>query len=369
MQKVLQAGLSAGMSSTSGIHSSKPNPAPRHLDGANLQPPSFQPTPTSRISFPVAKDAPVQASNLCIGAWSWGDTATWHWDHSVEWPRVQAAFQALYSSGINFIDTAQAYGDGKSEELVGQLVKDRPRDSYVIQTKWLGNPVQLANVIHPVDAPYHALKGSLSRLGLEHVDIYLVHGPIHPQSIATVAKGLHRCVEEGLTRAVGVANYDPEDVLKMQEELARWKIPLATNQCEYSILRRWPEIHGNLATCRENGVIFQGYSSLANGRLTGKYTEENPPPKSYRFSSYDMGDIKGTLDVVRSVAERRGKDMASVALNWSVSKGAVPVVGIRNEEQARQAVEALGWRLSEEEVREIDGVSLEGSKTVFWQQG
>ncbi|KAK4214317.1 aldo-keto reductase [Rhypophila decipiens] len=340
MQKILQTGLSAGMSSASGYHSSKPKPCPRELDGANLQPSSFQPTPSSRISFPVAKGSPVEASPICIGAWSWGDTATWHWDHETEWPRVQAAFQHLISSGINFFDTAQAYGNGKSEELLGELIKanNLPRDSYVIQTKWLGNMTQVSNLTHPSDAPYHTLKGSLKRLGLDYIDIYLVHGPIHIQSIASVAKSLHRCVEDGLTKAVGVANYDPDDLLKMQEEL-------------------------------EKGIVFQGYSSLAQGRLTGKYTQEHAPPKTYRFSSYDMGDIRQTVDTVKEVALKRGKEMASVALNWSVCKGAVPVVGIRNLEQARQAVDALGWRLTEEEMRQIDAVSVEGNRTALWQQG
>ncbi|KAM7217195.1 aldo-keto reductase [Rhypophila decipiens] len=345
MQKILQTGLSAGMSSTSGYHSSKPKPCPRELDGANLQPSSFQPTPSSRISFSVAKGSPVEASPICIGAWSWGDTATWHWDHETEWPRVQAAFQHLTSNGVNFFDTAQAYGNGKSEELLGELIKvhNLPRESYVIQTKWLGNMTQVSNLTHPLDAPYHTLKGSLKRLGLDYIDVYLVHGPTHVHTIASVAKSLHRCVEEGLTRAVGVANYDPDDLLKMQEELGKYNIPLATNQCEYSILRRRPEIHGNLTICKEKGIVFQGYSSLGQGRLTGKYTQEHPPPpKTYRFSSYDMGDIRQTVDTVKEVALKRGKEMASVALNWSVYKRAVPVVGIRNLEQARQAVDALG---------------------------
>ncbi|KAM7202667.1 aldo-keto reductase [Rhypophila sp. PSN 637] len=359
MQKILQTGLSAGMSSTSGYHSSKPKPCPRELDGADLQSSSFQPTPSSRISFPVAKGSPVEASPICIGAWSWGDTATWHWDHETEWPRVQAAFQHLISSGINFFDTAQAYGNGKSEELLGELIK----------VNNLSPRFVLSNLTHPTDAPYHTLKGSLKRLGLEYTDVYLVHGPIHIQSIASVAKSLHRCVEEGLTRAVGVANCDRDDLLKMQEELGNYNIPLATNQCEYSILRRWPEIHGNLTTCKEKGVVFQGYSSLGQGRLTGQYTQDHPPPKTYRFSSYDMGDIRQTVDKVKEVALKRGKDMAGVALNWSVCKGAVPVVGIRNLEQAKQAVDALGWRLTEEEMRQVDAVSVEGNRTALWQQG
>ena len=82
-----------------------------------------------------------------------------------------------------------------------------------------------------------------------------------------------------------------------------------------------------------------------------------------------MEDIAETLAVLRKIATARGKAMASVALNYNISKGALPVVGIRTPEQARQAIDALGWRLSEEEMIELDRVSVEGTKTVLWQQG
>ncbi|KAL0472737.1 aldo-keto reductase [Neurospora intermedia] len=357
MEKVLQTGLSLGMSATSGIHSSKPNRAPREFDGKNIMPPSYCPTAKDRV-----------ASHICVGAWPWGDKSTWHYKEE-EFPAIEAAWHELYDAGINFIDTAQAYGSGESERLVGKLVKDLPRDSYVIQTKWLGTTLDAKNYVHASDAPYKTLKSSLERLGLEYVDIYLVHGPTHPQSVKTVAEGLAKCVNEGLTKAVGVANYGNDKVLEMKAALAEHGIPLATNQVEYSILRRYPEIHGEIKMCLDNGMIFQSYSSLAQGRLTGKYTVEHPPPKTYRFSSYPMEEIQETLAVLENIAKARGKAMASVALNYNISKGALPLVGIRNPEQAKQAIDALGWRLTEQEIIELDRVSVEGTKTVLWQQG
>lgn len=367
MDKVLQTGLSLGMSTTSGYHSGKPRPVSRELDGKNIMPPTFCPTARDRVTFPTPNGR-VDASYICIGAWPWGDKGTWGYKEE-EFPAIQAAWRELYDAGINFIDTAQAYGSGESERIIGKLVKGLPRDSFVIQTKWLGTAMDVKNYIHPSDAPYKTLKGSLERLELDYIDIYLVHGPTHPQSIKTVAEGLAKCVNEGLTRAVGVANYPNEKVLEMKAELAKYNIPLATNQVEYSILRRYPEVHGEIKACTDNGMVFQGYSAIANGRLSGKYTKENPPPRTYRFSSYDMEDIAETLAVLRKIATARGKAMASVALNYNISKGALPVVGIRTPEQARQAIDALGWRLSEEEMIELDRVSVEGTKTVLWQQG
>ncbi|KAM0418945.1 hypothetical protein ACHAPT_012103 [Fusarium lateritium] len=352
MDKTLQAGLSVGMSAASGFHSKKPNRVDPEHAGKNILPASFCPEPNSRVSFPSAKHT-VSASYICIGAWPWGDKATWHWDES-QLPAVKEAWKTLYNAGINFIDTAESYGSGESEMIVGELVEGLPRDSFVIQTKYFSTPLKGTNFIRPIDAPLISLKSSLQRMKLDYVDIYLVHGPIHVQSISQIAEGMAQCVEQGLARAIGVANYDVEDVEKMNDELAKYNIPLATNQCEFNVLRRYPELTGNISTCQKSGMIFQSYSSLAQGRLSGKYTAKNPPPKEYRFSSYKMEDLEPVLKTLGQIAERRGKSVAAVALNYNLSKGVLPVVGIRNVEQAKCAIEALGWRLTEAEMVDID---------------
>ncbi|KAK1924529.1 NADP-dependent oxidoreductase domain-containing protein [Papiliotrema laurentii] len=369
MDTILQAGLTLGMSSTAGFHMAKPKPPPKHLSGANVLPQEHCPTTRDRVPFPTYdKDRPVNASHLCIGAWPWGDRPTWHWSED-ELGDVQAAWRKMYQAGINFIDTAQTYGNGRSEEIVGRLISGLPRDSVVVQTKYFPNPLGIENYIHPIEAPVNALRQTLERIKVDYVDIYLVHGPIHPQSTTSIAQGMAECVTSGMARAIGIANYDTQGMLEFKESLEEYGVPLATHQCEFSILRRWPELHNEISTCHANGVVFQGYSSIANGRLSGKYTTENPPPKTYRFSNYDMKDLEPTLDVLRAIARKRGKPVASVSLNYSVSKGAVPVVGIRNVQQAEEAIEAMGWRLSSEEMKEIDDVSAEGQETVLWQQG
>jgi aryl-alcohol dehydrogenase-like predicted oxidoreductase len=365
--KFLQTGLAAGMSATSGIHSSKPNPVPEEYAGKNTLPQDVCPGPKDRVEFKSAK-APVKASPLCVGAWPWGDKATFDWKEE-ELPALKAGWKYMYEAGINFIDTAPVYGNGRSEEIVGDLVRDLPRESVVIQTKYTGLPTEPENYLHPVDAPVRELKRSLERMKLSYVDVYMVHGPIHPQSIKNVAKGMAKCVEEGLARTVAIANYDIDGLNKMSDALAEHGIPLAAHQVEYHILRRLPEITGEIHECKKRGIVFQSYSSLAQGRLSGKYSTENPPPKTYRFSDYDMKDVEPTLQVLRDIAQKRGKSVASVALNWNVSKGGLPLVGIRNEQQAKDAVEALGWRLTDEEVTEIDKHSFVGKKTMLWQQG
>jgi aryl-alcohol dehydrogenase-like predicted oxidoreductase len=267
------------------------------------------------------------------------------------------------------IDTAQAYGSGESEKICGELVRGMPRDKFVMQTKYYVVPDNFTNIFTPSSAPYKMLKGSLERMKLDFVDIYMVHGPIHPGSIKQVAKGMAQCVDEGLCKVVAVANYSKEDMLEMKEELAKYDVPLEMNQCEFHVMRRLPETEGMLRACREHGIQFQSYSSLAQGRLTGKWTPEREPPKTYRFSSYPIKDIQDTLGVVKRIAEKRGVSMAAVSLNYNISKGVNPVVGIRNLEQAKSNIQAFGWRLTEEEIQEMDSVSIEGKHTKLWQQG
>lgn len=171
---------------------------------------------------------------------------------------------------------------------------------------------------------------------LSYLDVYMFHGHIYASSIAQVAKGLAECVNSGMKKTVGVANYSPEDIIQMADELAKYDIPLATNQCEFSILRRYPETHGLIKACRDRGVVFQSYSSLAQGRLTGKYNASNQSPKTYRFSSYDMKDLEPTLEVLNAITKARRINCTAAALNYNISKGAVPTVGIRSPGQAQQ---------------------------------
>ncbi|KAK0874036.1 hypothetical protein LTS02_000417 [Friedmanniomyces endolithicus] len=371
MQHVLQTALSAGLSATSGFHSSRPPPVPKdHDDTQDLMPSGFVPQkfPEGRVTY-RGKNSNVDASWITIGAWPWGDTATWHWDDATERGPLKQAWQILLKKGVNHIDTAQVYGSGESERICGELVAGMNRNDFVMQTKWWMLPADPENIKHPKDGPFEKLKGTLERMKLDYVDVYLVHGHIHAQSIATVAKSLAHCVDEGLTKTVGVANYSTKDMLHMRDELAKHDIPLAVNQCEYSILRRQSETSGLLKACKENGIVFQSYSSLAQGRLSGKYSSSNEPPKEYRFSSYPMKYVEPTLEVQNRIAEKRGVSVAAIALNYNLMHGIVPVVGVRKPEQAEQDSAALGWALSREEIAELDQVSFEGKTTALWQQG
>lgn len=335
---------------------------------ADLTPSSFIPSADEQVTY-RGKHTNVTGSRLVIGAWPWGDKSTFHWQDS-ELPAVREAWKVLLDKGINHIDTAQVYGSGESERISGELVKGLNRDSFVMQTKFWVLPDDPKVVANWSNAPLTTLKSSLERCGLDAMDVYMVHGHIHPQSIATIAKSLADCVDQGLAKTVAVANYSKDDMLTMQAELAKYGVPLACNQCEYHAMRRESEVSGLLKACKDNDIVFQSYSSLAQGRLSGKYTaEDEGPPSTYRFSNYPMKEYGPVLKVLGEIAEARKVTVAAVTLNYNMVHGIAPVVGVRNAEQARRNAAAYGWRLSDEEIEKIDRVSSQGKTTRLWQQG
>lgn len=357
------------MAATSGVHSKSKNGV--DCDGTkHLLPQDSVPTTDSGLTFHGKNGTKVQLPYISWGAWSWGDTATWHWSDA-EMPALKEAWDLVVKSNVALMDNAQVYGCGESERIMGRLIEGLPRDSYQIQTKWCVVPDNTTNLLHPKAAPAKVLKETLKRSNQDYVDCYLVHAHMDASSIKQVAEGLAECVNSGVTKTVGVANYSAQDMIAMADALAEYDIPLATNQCEYSVLRRLPETGEQdlLSVCKERGIVFQSYSSSAQARLSGKYTPENPAPKEYRFSSYPMEEIEPTLDVLRAIAEERKKLISAVALNYNISKGVIPVVGMRKASQVQENFNALGWRLTEEETKRLEAVSLEGKSTKLWQQG
>lgn len=135
MQHVLQAGLTAGMSATEGIHSNKPSRVGEDFDGlAAVLPQDFVPTAETKVTMRGKKEN-VQAPWLSIGAWPWGDKATWQWSPE-ELSGVKEGWEIMRKAGMNWIDTAQAYGTGDSERICKDLFQGLKREDYVIQTKW-----------------------------------------------------------------------------------------------------------------------------------------------------------------------------------------------------------------------------------------
>ncbi|MBE2233913.1 MAG: aldo/keto reductase [Anaerolinea sp.] len=300
----------------------------------------------------------IQISPLGIGTWAWGDSVFWQYGQSYTDADIDAAYQASLAYGVNFFDTAEVYGLGRAERLLGRNAR---------QAGW---PVVIAAKFFPFPwrpslfQQRRALRKSLERLGMERIDLYQMHWPFPPRSIDTWMEGLADAVEAGLIRAVGVSNYNVAQMRRAHAALARRGIPLASNQVDYSLWQRKPETSGLLAACRQLDVTLIAYSPLAQGVLTGKYTPENPPPglRGRRYAR-SLGRVQPLVALLRELgAAHGGKTPAQVALNWAICKGTVPIPGAKNARQARDNAGALGWRLSADEVQALDRASAQAGR-------
>lgn len=300
----------------------------------------------------------LHAVELGLGAWQWGDRVVWQYGSTHTDEDLRKAFDISLNEGIRFIDTAEVYGSGRSERLLGQFLKETEQP-VLVATKFFPMPWRLFKNSIP-----NALKHSLERIGTEAVDLYQIHWPLPFISVDNMMEGMVLCVEKGWTRTVGVSNFNATQMMTAYSALARHSIPLASNQVHYSLLNRSAEKNGLLARCKELGVRLIAYSPLEKGMLTGKYTPENPP-KGTRNATY-VGMLRKFPPLLKVMTEigqdRGGKSNAQVALNWSICKGALPIPGAKNAEQAQQNAGALGWRLTEEQVAKLDATSDEALK-------
>jgi aryl-alcohol dehydrogenase-like predicted oxidoreductase len=288
-----------------------------------------------------------------LGAWQWGDRVVWQYGHGYGEEQVHEVFQLSVAEGIRFIDTAELYGNGLSERLLGRFLKETDQP-VLIATKFFPWPWRFYKGAIP-----RALKGSLSRLNVESIDLYQIHWPNPILSTDRLMQGLAECVKSGMTRTVGVSNFGQSRMLAAYSSLARHNIPLASNQVHYSLLSRAVEKNGTLARCRELGIRLIAYSPIEKGLLSGKYTSDNPPPGS-RARSYAalLPKIQPLLKLMTEIGQDHGgKSNTQVALNWVICKGALPIPGAKTVEQAQENAGALGWRLTDEEMAKLDAIS------------
>lgn len=326
------------------------------------------PEPTVTFAGGSAAVAP-----LGVGAWSWGDSSTWGmgtYDQDLSEATIAQAVDASIAAGVTLVDTAEGYGNGESERIIGRLMAADPvrRDRLTIATKFIPMPWKLD--VH--GALRRSLEASLERLGLDQVELYQIHGPISLRSHTALADALAAVVKDGLTKAVGVSNYSVKEMTQMHRALGAHGVPLASNQIEFSLLRRRPETSGLIEACHGLGVVPLAYSPIGQGRLTGKYSASNPPPGKRGFSAHPMEQVDAVVGVVRAIGDAHGRTPSQVALRWLVQKGAVPIPGAKNADQAEQNAGALGWELSATDMATLDAAALEGTNSLanrIWQHG
>ncbi len=275
--------------------------------------------------------------------------------------RTRAVVDAALDAGVTLFDTADRYGDGASEELLGRALRGR-RDEALILTKFgmLKSPGELTGGDPRWVA--RACDDSLRRLGVDRIDVLLLHQPDPSTPIVDTVAAMGRLVEQGKVREIGCSNFS---VAQLTEAAAQGGLrPFACVENEYSLLVREPE-RGMLDACERLGVSFVPYFPLASGLLTGKYRRGRPVPAGTRLGGGEgrpaelviEEDKLAVTERLASFAEARGHSLLELALSWLAQRPRVAsvIAGATSPEQVRANVAAtVAWSLTPEEVEEID---------------
>ena len=257
-------------------------------------------------------------------------------------------------SSVTLLDTAELYGLGRSESLIGDFSKSYTESQVQVATKFAPFPwrTKAQDVVT-------ACEKSLARLDRPAIDLYQIHFP-NAYANAEYWDGLAMAYDKGLVKAVGVSNYGIDATRACAKALEERGLKLATNQIQLSLLYRWPLENGLLQCCQDLGVQVLSYSPLALGMLTGKYTADNKPvgPRKAIFEKLqttpDYANLLDAMDQVGNSSSGGSSSKAQVALNWARAKGTVPIPGARTVSQVKSNYKALDWTLSKDEVEFLD---------------
>jgi aryl-alcohol dehydrogenase-like predicted oxidoreductase len=266
----------------------------------------------------------------------------------------ERALEVSLAAGVNLIDTAAMYSGGASEHRVGELARGK---EVLIATKFPPGPFSRDESFPK------ALEDSLARLERNTIDLYQIHYPLRWMSIPKLMNFMADAVEAGKVKAVGVSNYSAEQMRLAHAELAKRGIPLASNQVQYSLLHRTPEVDGVLATCRELDITLIAYSPLAMGALTGKYSATVRASGLRRFFGNFRGKgieaVQPVVVLLREIGERYSMSPAQVALRWLIeNENVLPIPGAKNGKQAADNAEALSFSLTPSEVEALSQATL-----------
>ena len=254
--------------------------------------------------------------------------------------------------GINFIDTAEGYGDGFSEKIIGETIKERgDREDIIIATKVSSLHLRYNDVLK-------AAKRSLERLQTDYIDLYQVHWPNMYVPVRETMKALEKLADEGKIRYIGLSNFPP--CLLKEAVYSLKKHDIISNQVKYNIIERDIEKE-LLPVMRELGIVVIAYSPLAMGLLTGKYDEKTVLPENDVRNRYplfinkeNLRKILRLVNLLRDIGGKYGKEASQVAINWLLKFDDVfPIVGAKKPEHVIPNVGAVGWRLTEDDWWEI----------------
>jgi len=317
----------------------------------------------------------IQVSPIGLGCWqfSQGKGLTGSMWSVLDQDTTDAVVSAALEDGVNWFDTAEAYGDGRSEVTLSTALRNlgvQP-DTVVVATKWLPIMRTAANIPRTIDQRLQCLQGY-------PVGLYQVHLPWSLSSIGSQMRELAALVHAGKIGAIGVSNFSARQMEKASRALQGAGLVLASNQVQVSLLDRRIERNGLLEAARQAGITLIAYSPLAQGLLSGKFHADHdlvralpsgrrsrlsPASRAFRIAS--LARTKPLIELLRTIGESHGVSVSQVALAWLITyygEVVVAIPGASGPQQAADNAAAMDLRLTESELSRIDETSAAVAK-------
>lgn len=293
-------------------------------------------------------------SAIGIGTWQAGDDT---WGPDVNDRDCIDAIVRASELGMNLVDTAENYGRGHSEEVLGQAVRRAGRDKVFVATKVSEHHLRPADV-------ETACRRSLARLHVRHIDLYQVHwtDPYDQVPLQQTMRAMERLQKQGKVEHIGVSNFAVRDLKEARSALSRTDI--VSDQVQYNLLHRNIEAEV-VPYCAREGITILAYSPLGRGALTAKYGAANRPGDAVRtkdalFKAVNLRKMAPLFAELRRIARTHGKTPGQVALAWVRSHpGMIPIPGAKRPAQSEENAAAAGWSLTKAERRSLDQRSAE----------
>ena len=289
---------------------------------------------------------------IALGAWSWGAGAAGgdqvFGNHLFE-EELKPVFEKAMECGLNLWDTAAVYGEGTSERILGNFVKDVRRNSVILSTKFTP---QIAG--SSPDAMQEMIDGSKERLHTDVIDVYWIHNPM---DVEKWTPDLIPLAKSGQIKTIGVSNHNLVEIKRANEILAVEGLKISAVQNHYSLLHRSSERAGILNYCKETGITFYSYMVLEQGALTGRYSEENPFPEGTgRAEAYNphLKELTALIDELKIIGTRFDASPAQVATAWAIAKGTLPIIGVTKVRQVEEAAKAAQIELTADEISRLE---------------
>lgn len=285
-----------------------------------------------------------------------------------------AVVHAALDAGITYFDTADMYGGGESERMLGAALAER-RGEAVVGTKFGHRSTRGDDGVGASrDFIRRALEGSLERLGVDRIDHYQLHQPDTVTPIDETLSALQELIDEGLVGAIGCSNFTADQLDDMAAAASAAGVtPFRTVQNRYSVLTRTPESDGVLDACERHGVGFVPYFPLESGVLTGKVRAGSAPPEGTRLEEWARGDLGGLFlgdemlaraEALIALAEQHGHTILELAMSWLASQERVTTIiaGATRVEQVAANAAAAGWAIDTSQLEAIDDIVVNGAR-------